>query len=378
MTVILNGVETSFMQQALNLADLGKGKTSPNPTVGAVIVRDNRVIGAGYHERAGSDHAEVAAIRDAGGDVAGATVFVTLEPCCHTGRTGPCSRALVEAGVSRVVIASMDPSSKVDGKGATELREAGIEVDVLDACALAERARAQNEDFRKHSVTGLPFVLFKFAMSLDGKIATGTGDSKWISGEDSRAMVHQMRADYDAIAVGSGTAAADDPMLNCRLPGEYRQPLRAVFDSSAGLSLDSKLVKTAAELPTLIFTTAEAAADRTEALRSAGVEVETVKAVDGKVDVDAAVRSLGSRETPVLSLLLEGGPGLAASFVEAGLVDKVMAFIAPKIIGGESARTPVEGSGFSKVRDALLLHRVKHEEVGEDILVTAYTQEEGY
>ncbi|RJQ46415.1 MAG: bifunctional diaminohydroxyphosphoribosylaminopyrimidine deaminase/5-amino-6-(5-phosphoribosylamino)uracil reductase RibD [Gaiellales bacterium] len=377
MAIILNGIETSFMQQALNLAETARGKTSPNPTVGAVIVRDNRVIGQGYHARAGADHAEVAAIKDAEGDVAGATVFVTLEPCCHTGRTGPCSRALIESGVSRVVIASMDPSPKVDGKGAAELREAGIAVDVLE-CSLAERARSQNEDFRKHSVTGLPFVLFKSAMSLDGKIATGTGDSQWISGEDSRALVHELRAGYDAIAVGSGTAAADDPMLTCRLPGEHRQPLRVVFDSAAGLSPDSKLVKTAAEVPTLVFTTEAAAPERVQALRGAGVEVEALPAVNGRVDAAEAMRSLGSREVPVLSVMLEGGPGLAASFVEAGLIDKVMFFIAPKILGGESARTPVEGSGFSRVDDALILYRMKHEEVGEDILITAYTTEEGY
>ncbi|MHB1002686.1 MAG: bifunctional diaminohydroxyphosphoribosylaminopyrimidine deaminase/5-amino-6-(5-phosphoribosylamino)uracil reductase RibD [Thermoleophilia bacterium] len=364
------------MQQALNLAETAKGRTSPNPTVGAVIVRNNRVIGQGYHVRAGEDHAEVAAIRDAGGDIAGATVFVTLEPCCHTGRTGPCSKALVEGGVARVVIASLDPSAKVDGKGVAELREAGIAVDVLD-CSLAERARTQNEDFRKHAVAGLPFVLFKSAMSLDGKIATGTGDSQWISGEASRELVHGLRSEYDAIAVGSGTAAADDPMLTCRLPGDHRQPLRVVFDSGAGLSLESKLVRTVDEATTLVFAAESAPADRVDALRAAGVEVELVGAVDGKVDVAEALRRLGSRETPVLSLLLEGGPGLAASFVEAGMVDKVMTFIAPKIIGGEAARTPVEGSGFNKVDDAMMLYRMRYESIGEDILVTAYTAAEG-
>jgi diaminohydroxyphosphoribosylaminopyrimidine deaminase/5-amino-6-(5-phosphoribosylamino)uracil reductase len=375
MGKVLNGIETSFMQQALNLADLARGDTSPNPTVGAVIVKNNRVIGEGYHEKAGTDHAEVAAIKSAGDDIAGATVFVTLEPCCHTGKTGPCTQALIEAQVERVVVAAADPSSKVDGKGLQELRDAGITVDLIDG-NLAERARIQNEDFRKHSITGTPFVVFKSAMSLDGKIATGTGDSQWISGEESRELVHKIRADVDAIAVGSGTAAADDPMLTCRLPGEHRQPLRVVFDSQATLSLESRLVKTVNEAPTLVFVTESAPKDKVAALKEAGVEVELAEAADGRVDVADALKRLGARETPILSLLLEGGPGLAASFMKAGAVDKVMMFIAPKLIGGETARTPVEGQGFDKVDDALKLYRMNYDVIGEDILVTAYTSAE--
>jgi diaminohydroxyphosphoribosylaminopyrimidine deaminase/5-amino-6-(5-phosphoribosylamino)uracil reductase len=377
MTVILNGIDTSFMQQALDLAEMGRGWTSPNPTVGAVIVRKNSVIGQGYHQKAGTDHAEVAAIKDAGGDIAGATAFVTLEPCCHTGRTGPCSRALIDAGVARVVVASTDPSPKVDGKGIAELEEAGIVVEVLD-CSLAQRARRQNEDFRKHSVTGMPFVIFKSAMSLDGKIATSTGDSQWISSAASRELVHRLRAELDAIAVGAGTAAADDPMLTCRLPGEHRQPLRIVFDSQAALSLESQLVKTVDEAPILVFATGDAPQDKVVALRDAGVEVELTGDMEGRVDVVEALRRLGARETPVISLLLEGGPGLAGSFIEAGAVDKVMTFIAPKIIGGASARTPVEGDGFKKVDDALMLQRLTYESVDEDILVMAYTSAEEY
>lgn len=372
---MVTGLDISYMQRALNLAELAKGKTSPNPIVGAVIVRGDDVIGEGYHERAGADHAEIAAIKAAGGDVRGASVYVTLEPCCHTGRTGPCSQALIDAGVAKVFIASLDPSEKVDGKGLQELMDAGIEVELLGGM-VAARARAQNEAFRKHSVTGLPFVIFKSAMSLDGKIATNTGDSKWISGEDSRALVHGLRGEVDAIAVGSGTALIDDPLLTCRLPGADRQPLRVVFDSKAGLSLESQLVRTATEVPTLVFVTENAPPEKVEALQAAGVEVTAVGTLDGQVDTGEALRRLGSRERPVLSLLLEGGPTLAASFVETGTIDKVMVFIAPKLIGGRSARTPVEGEGFQMVGDAMRLFRMTHESIGEDVLVTAYTNEE--
>ncbi len=372
---MVSGLDISFMQRALNLADLARGKTSPNPTVGAVITRGVEVIGEGYHTRAGADHAEVAAIKAASGDVRGATIYVTLEPCCHTGRTGPCSRALIDAGIARVVIASLDPSSKVNGKGLQELRDAGIKVEVLDGM-LAARAREQNEAFRKHAVTGLPFVIFKSAMSLDGKIATSTGDSRWISGDESRALVHALRGEMDAIAVGSGTAGIDDPMLTCRVPGDYRQPLRIVFDSRAGLSLDSQLVKTVDQVATLVFVTEDAPSEKIKALSDAGVEVALVGTLDGQVDVGEALRHLGSREPAVLSLLLEGGPTLAASFVETGVIDKVMTFIAPKFIGGKSARTPVEGRGVRLVGEAAPLYRITHKSVGDDVLVTAYTNRE--
>lgn len=363
------------MQRALNLAELARGKTSPNPMVGAVIVRDDQVIGEGYHEKAGADHAEVAAIRAAGGKVKGATVYVTLEPCCHTGRTGPCTEALIQGGVAKVFVASLDPSDKVNGKGIEMLRRAGIEVEMLDGL-VAARGRAQNEAFRKHAVTGLPFVIFKSAMSLDGKIATVTGDSQWISGEESRALVHSLRGEVDAIAVGSGTVRADDPMLNCRLSGDWRQPLRVVFDSRASLALDSQLVRTAAEFPTLVFAAGEADSGRIKDLEKAGVQVVKTTGRGAWVDVSEAMRHLGSMEQPVLSLLLEGGPSLAASFVAAGMIDKVMFYIAPKLIGGGTARSPVEGEGIHMVGDAVRLYRLTHESVGEDILVTAYTREE--
>lgn len=376
---MVTGIDISHMQRALNLAELAKGRTSPNPVVGAVIVRGGDVIGEGYHEQAGLDHAEVAAIKAArravGDDLSGSTMYVTLEPCCHTGRTGPCTDVLIGAGVKRVVVASLDPFAQVNGKGLQLLGEAGIDVEVLDG-SVAARARAQNEDFRKHAVTGLPFITFKSAMSLDGKIATVTGDSRWISGEQSREQVHRLRAEVDAIAVGASTARIDDPMLTCRLPGEHRQPLRVVFDSGASLSLESQLVKTAAEFPVVVFITEEAPADRAEALRQAGVELVTCQPHEGRVDVCDALRHLGSRETPVLSLLLEGGPTLAAGFVEAGAIDKVMAFIAPMLIGGVEARTPLAGHGFRMVGDAARLYRMTHEQSGDDVLITAYTTKE--
>lgn len=369
------------MQRALGLAEQALGQTSPNPSVGAVIVRDGDVIGEGFHERAGADHAEVAALKSiaggagAGGGARGATVYVTLEPCCHTGRTGPCTGALIDAGVNRVLVASLDPSSKVNGKGVAALEAAGIRVEVLDGL-VAARARAQNEGFRKHAITGLPFVIFKSAMSMDGKIATVTGDSKWISGEASRELVHRLRGRLDAIAVGSDTAHMDDPMLTCRISGTWRQPLRVIFDSAASLSLESQLVRTAGDVGTLVFATGAAEESKVGKLRDAGVDVVRVDAVDGRVDVSKALVALGSREPAVLSLLLEGGPTLAAAFAEAGLIDKVMTFIAPRIIGGEAAKTPVEGKGFPLVGESIQLYRLSHEQVGEDVLLTAYTSED--
>lgn len=368
----VTGLDSSFMQRALNLAEQARGKTSPNPTVGAVIVKDGDVIGEGFHRMAGAEHAEVAALKAVEGDARDATAYVTLEPCCHTGKTGPCTRALIEAGIARVYVASLDPSAKVNGKGIQELRDAGVEVEVLDGL-VAARARAQNEAFRKHAVTGLPFVIFKSAMSIDGKIATATGDSRWISGEDSRELVHGLRGEVDAIAVGSDTALMDDPLLTCRLPGAERQPLRVVFDSAASLKLDSQLVKTAGEVDTIVFITERAPAERVEALRSHGVEIEEALTMDGRVDVGDALMKLGSRDPGVLSLLLEGGPTLAASFVAAGTIDKVMTFIAPRIIGGKEARTPVEGTGFRMVAEAVKLYRLTHESIGDDVLLTAYT-----
>ncbi len=372
---MVTGIDISFMQRALNLAELGRGKTSPNPAVGAVIVRGDEVIGEGYHKRAGADHAEVAAIKSANGDISGATVYVTLEPCCHKGRTGPCTEVLIEAGVSRVVMAALDPSTKVNGKGMRALEAAGIQVELLNG-AVAARARAQNEGFRKHAVTGLPFVTFKSAMSMDGKIATKSGDSRWISGKESRALVHAMRAEADAIAVGGGTALVDDPMLTCRLAGDYPQPLRIVFDSGANLSLESNLARTAAEVRTMVIVSSKAPDASVDALRQAGVEVMVAASARGRIDIGDALARLGSMDPPVLSLLLEGGPTLAASFVEAGVIDKVMVFVAPRLIGGESAKTPVEGGGFNLVGEALPLFRLSHQKIGEDILITAYTAEE--
>ncbi len=372
---MISGIDISFMQRALNLAELGRGRTSPNPMVGAVIVQSDEVIGEGYHKRAGADHAEVAAIKSARKDITGATVYVTLEPCCHQGRTGPCTEALIKAGVSRVVMAALDPSAKVNGGGAAALREAGIEVALLDG-AVAARARAQNEGFRKHAITGLPFVTFKSAMSLDGKIATKSGDSRWISGEESRALVHAMRAEVDAVAVGGGTALIDDPMLTCRLGGDYPQPLRVVFDSGAGLPLKSNLVKTAGKARTMVIASEAAPPAKVEALRQAGVEVMIAASAHGRIDIGDALTRVGSMDPPVLSLLLEGGSTLAASFVETGAIDKVMMFVAPKLIGGESAKTPVEGGGFNLAGEAMPLFRLSHQRIGEDVLIIAYTAEE--
>ncbi|CAA9474419.1 MAG: Diaminohydroxyphosphoribosylaminopyrimidine deaminase / 5-amino-6-(5-phosphoribosylamino)uracil reductase, partial [uncultured Solirubrobacteraceae bacterium] len=267
--------DRAHMARAIDLAQRGLGTVSPNPVVGAVIVRDGEVLGEGWHAEWGGPHAEVNAIADAGqpdGGLRGATMYVTLEPCCHTGKTGPCTDAIVASGVSRVVVGSDDPTEKASGRGLGILRDEGIDVEVADG-ELAARARLLNQAFRKHSRTGRPWVLFKSAMTLDGKVATRTGDSKWISSEDSRAIAHRWRAQVDAVAVGVGTALADDPQLTARILDVPRQPRRVVFDSTARLPLDSQLVRAAPDPPLTVVVSRAASRAATEALEMAGAEI---------------------------------------------------------------------------------------------------------
>src|SRR5215213_4328391 len=304
-------LDERHLSRTVELAAEARGHVSPNPLVGAVVVKHGRTIGEGFHHAAGRPHAEREALAACTEDPAGATMYVSLEPCCHHGRTPPCTEAIVEAGIARVVIASDDPTGKASGRGLGILRDEGVAVDVVNG-RVAEAARLLNQPFRKHAKTGRPLVVWKAAMTLDGRVATARGDSKWISGEASRARAHHWRAECDAVAVGIGTVLADDPLLTARVEGVHRQPRRVVFDSEARLPLTSKLVQTAREAPVIVVCSRAAKRTATEALAAAGVEVIVVRGDTEGARVADALGELGQRE--VQSLLLEGGPHLAGAF----------------------------------------------------------------
>jgi diaminohydroxyphosphoribosylaminopyrimidine deaminase / 5-amino-6-(5-phosphoribosylamino)uracil reductase len=332
MDAQLTDTDRAHLRRALELAENGRGKVSPNPLVGAVIVRDGEVIGEGFHAELGGLHAERAVLEDChrrGEDPAGATMYVTLEPCAHQGRQPPCTEAILEAGIGRVVIASEDPTEKASGRGPGILRDGGVEVE-LAAGEEATAARLLNQPFRKHARTGLPLVVLKLAMSLDGQTATAPGDSPWISSERSRELVHRWRSESDAIAVGIGTVLADDPLLTARRPDVARQPVRVVFDSSARLPLGSKLLATLDESPVMVVASPDSNPSHSIALREVGVEVVLA---DG---IEAALADLGRRG--ITSVFLEGGAALAAVFADADQIDEVRTFVAPVLLGGTDFR----------------------------------------
>ncbi len=363
------------MRRALELAEGGRGRVSPNPLVGAVIVdAAGRTIGEGHHARLGGPHAEVAAIEAAqtnGEDLAGATIYVTLEPCAHHGRQPPCTEAVLAAGLARVVIASDDPSAKASGRGPGILRDGGIEVEWSEG-ADATAARLLNQPFRKHARTGRPQVVLKSALTLDGRTATGSGDSKWISGESARHLVHRWRAEFDAVAVGIGTALADDALLTARDVGAERQPRRIVFDSDCRLPLDSNLVRSIAEAPVTVIAGAGSDPASAAALTAAGVEV-IVCPGDGADRVEAALAELGRRG--VTSVLLEGGPTLAGAFADAGELDELRLFYAPIVLGGAEARPLLGGGGAPRVEDADRAMAVVWEPSGDDMLARVRLRE---
>ncbi|HET6569966.1 MAG TPA: bifunctional diaminohydroxyphosphoribosylaminopyrimidine deaminase/5-amino-6-(5-phosphoribosylamino)uracil reductase RibD [Solirubrobacterales bacterium] len=346
MSASLTTADREHLRRALELAELGRGRVSPNPLVGAVIVRDGAVIGEGYHAELGDLHAERAALKDCaerGEDPRGATVYVTLEPCAHTGRQPPCVEAILEAGIGRVVIGSEDPSEKASGRGPGMLRDSGVEVE-LAAGEEATAARLLNQSFRKHARTGLPLVTLKLAISLDGQTTTAEGDSPWISGPESRELVHRWRAESDAIAVGVGTVLADDPLLTARGSAVHRQPLRVVFDRQGRLPRDSQLLRTRDQSPVLVV------AD----------------------EVEAVLADLGRRG--ITSLLLEGGRTLASAFLSIDAIDEVRTFVAPILLG---ANVPRAGGGSptatGPARRVALSREV--ERIGDDVLITARFKE---
>jgi diaminohydroxyphosphoribosylaminopyrimidine deaminase/5-amino-6-(5-phosphoribosylamino)uracil reductase len=354
-------VDRQFMQRALELARRGEGFVEPNPMVGCVIVRDQSIVGEGWHQQFGGPHAEVEALRAAGEAARGATAYVTLEPCCHTGKTPPCTRALMAAGVGRVVAACRDPNPAVHGRGLAEIEAAGIEV---DSGILAAEASDLIAPFAMLIVQRRPWIISKWAMTLDGRMATHTGDSKWISGEASRAIVHRLRGRMDAIVVGRRTVEADDPLLTARPPGP-RTPARIVVDSGASLPLESQLVRTAGDAPVMVAAGPDAPDARCNELRQRGVEVWQSTAIDRDERLRDLFVELGRRQ--MTNVVVEGGSQLLATLFKLRLVDEAHVFIAPKVVGGAGAAAPI--GGVAHMADAIRLAAPRIETVGDDAYI---------
>jgi len=355
-----------YMNLALTLAEKGRGTVSPNPMVGAVIVKNDRVIGKGYHEKYGHPHAEVNAFDSATEDVEGATIYITLEPCSHYGKTPPCADLIVRKKVKRVVVGALDPNPLVSGRGIKKIKAAGIEV---ASGVLAEKSRQLNEVFMKFITEKKPFVVLKTAMSLDGKIATSKGESKWITGEESRKKVHQERAYLTGIMVGINTVLKDNPKLTARILN-VKNPVRIVVDSQLRIPLDTNIVQKQEEAPTIILTTKKADPEKVSLLTEKGVTVLIVSEQKGRVNLREGMEKLGERN--IDSILLEGGSELNYSSLEARIVDKVQVYIAPKIIGGTTSPTPVGGKGIESLSKVFPVERITIKMIGEDVFVEGY------
>ena len=361
-----------YMRRALELARKGEGHTSPNPMVGCVVVKDGRIISEGYHEKYGEFHAERNALTRCTEDTAGADLYVTLEPCCHQGKTPPCTDIIIEKKIARVFVGSMDSNPLVAGKGVQILRDHGIYVEtgILDA-----ECRKLNEVFYHYIATKTPFVVMKYAMTLDGKIACATGDSKWVTGEIARTQVHRMRGRYRGIMVGIGTVLADDPMLNCRVEGGV-DPVRIICDSNLHIPTESQIVKTASDIETIVACSQEALEserkqEKIRRLKEAGIQVIGTEGAHG-VNLVELMKMLGGQN--IDSILLEGGGTLNASALEDGIVNKVYAYIAGKLIGGMDARSPVEGMGIDRMADAITLQNMEIEKLGDDFCIVGYVK----
>lgn len=364
--------DIKFMRRALKLAEKGTGFVNPNPLVGAVIVKNNQIIGEGYHELYGGPHAEINAFASAKEDVTGAVMYVTLEPCSHYGKTPPCARAIIEKGISRVIIAMKDPNPLVAGKGIEILRANGVEV---ITGVLEKESKRMNEIFIKYITTKLPFCMLKTAMTLDGKIATHTGDSKWITNEASRAYVHYLRQKYSAVMVGIGTILQDDPSLNTRLPGKVvSDPVRIIIDTHARIPVHAKVLNISSSAGTILATTELAPEDKLIQLRNRNIDIIITPLKNNRVDINYLMKALGERN--IDSVLLEGGSELNYSALNSGVVDKISAFIAPKIVGGNGAKTPVGGEGTAFMKNACQLTGIELQHFGDDIMIEAYLRKE--
>lgn len=357
-----------YMALAFRLAKRGAGYTSPNPMVGAVVVKDGRMVGQGWHRRYGGPHAEVEALQRAGEQARGATLYVTLEPCNHHGKTPPCTAAVLAAGISRVVIANADPNPRVAGGGAAYLRAQGLQVEMG---LLAEVGQKLNEAFFKAVTTGRPWVIAKAAASLDGKTATHTNDSQWITGPAARAWVHRLRHQVDAILVGVGTVIADNPQLTTRLPKRRgKDPVRLILDSRLRLPLAAQVLHLKSAAPTWIACTDAAPAEKRAALQDLGAEILVLPARDGKVDLEALLNVLGQRR--LQSLLVEGGAEVHGAFFDAHLIDKLHLLLAPKIIGGRQAPGILGGQGITHLASAPLVRDMTIRRLGPDLLISGY------
>ena len=366
-------MNTKYMERALVLAKKGIGFTNPNPLVGAVIVKDGRIIGEGYHEAYGSFHAEINAFNNATEDVTDATMYVSLEPCSHYGKTPPCANAIVQKGIKKVIVALQDPNPEVAGKGIKILRDNGIEV---VTGVLENESRKLNEIFLKYITTKNPFCILKTAMTLDGKISSCTGDSKWITNEESRKYVHKLRHRVSGIMVGIGTVIKDNPFLNTRFEdGNGRDAIRIIVDTSARIPLEANVLNMKSTARTIIATTEIATQKKIKELEAIGAEIIMTPLSNNKVDLTYLMKALGEKN--IDSVLLEGGSELNYSAIEAGIIDKVIAFIAPKIIGGSSAKTPVGGLGRTLMKDALNLQEIEVYKFNDDIMIQGYLGREG-
>jgi diaminohydroxyphosphoribosylaminopyrimidine deaminase/5-amino-6-(5-phosphoribosylamino)uracil reductase len=359
-----------YMQMALDLAARGRGYTSPNPMVGAVVVRDGMVVGRGYHQYAGGAHAEVHAIEAAGDAARGATLYVNLEPCNHTGRTPPCTRRIVEAGLQRVVIGMRDPNPKVTGGGAEFLKAQGVEI-TCGVCA--EPARELNEVFIKYIRTGRPFVTAKCAATLDGRMAARSGDSKWVTGEASRAFVHELRHAADAILVGAGTIAADDPLLTTRLTDRAsKDPTRIILDTRLRTAPTAKVLNPSSAAETVLVAGTEASATAREKTFAKGVRVIVAETREGRIDLDRLMDQLG--RMGLTSILIEGGSRVLGSAFRAGIVDKVCFFYAPLLTGGDDGIPILSGAGAETMQDCIRLERISFRRFGDDVMIPGYVK----
>jgi len=358
--------DKALMQKALALAGRGKGRTSPNPMVGAVIVKGNKIIAGAFHRKAGAPHAEILALRKAGSKARGATLYINLEPCCHTDkRTPPCTKAIIKSGLKKVVVAMRDPNPKVNGRGIKELRDAGIDVKVG---VMGKEAKKLNEVFVKFITKKEPFVILKIAQSIDGKIALATGESRWITGEDSRRYVHKLRGEVDAVLVGIGTILKDNPSLTCRIP-EGRNPYRIVVDSNLQIPLNAKVLRHK-DYKTIIATTKNASKGKIDLLSGGGVQVLTINDKDGMVDLNALMKEIGRLN--IMSVMIEGGSSISASAISDRVVDKIMFFTAPEIIGGVDAISSVGGKSPASLKDTVRIKDLQVKKIGEDILLEGY------
>jgi diaminohydroxyphosphoribosylaminopyrimidine deaminase/5-amino-6-(5-phosphoribosylamino)uracil reductase len=359
-----------FMNMALDLAAKGQGFTSPNPMVGAVVVKDDQVVGRGYHKMAGGSHAEVNALESAGEFAKGATLYVTLEPCNHTGRTPPCTHKILERGVAHVVAAMKDPNPKVAGNGAEFLKQNGVQV-TIGVCEA--QAQKLNEAFVKYIRSGRPFVMAKCAATLDGRIATRTGDSRWVTGESARRYVHQLRHGTDAIMVGINTIRSDDPSLTTRLPGlQGSDPARVILDTHLTISPDARILQQASAAPTILVAGIPVAENKKRAFEEAGARVLEVGLKNDLIDMNALMEQLGAME--LTSLLIEGGGRVLASAFSSAVVDKIFFFYAPKILGGDDGVPICSGAGARLMRECIGIHDIAVHRLGDDVLIEGYVK----